>query len=358
MQTTKGSRAGRAIRKALLFVLIFAVIDFAAWNVMIPYASLAKVAWSDFRAAKDPGTVFVGSSYAQQGFDPLAFDDALAAGGDQSLRLSYNLGTAGQTLDLTAQSVSDVIASGAKRVVLAVGAHDFHSSVDVGGEVNYLLARDESKPLELMRSLAGFAFRPSVIGTKDSLNVFIPWTIAHVINPSTILKNLNSRMTNENRGYAAEKIIENWKYVGRGYGNYTTTLQPNDMGTTDAVFGKMTPDESMFRAFEQICTKCHEAGVELVVVSTPHPAYDIASMGEYYPAIMNRVQKIAEEQGATFYDFNNIKPEALTLQREDFWDFEHLGISGAKKFSTVFGEILAHHDAGEDVSTYFVGANS
>ncbi len=342
----------RMVRKALFFLLLFVVVDVIAGFVIGQYATLSAVAWSDFRSAENPCTVFVGSSFAERGFDAIAYDEERCASGASDTGLSYNIATSGQTLSMSFDSIDDAINAGVKRIVLGVGCESFRSVEYPRSDIPYLLARYEDRPLELLRQLADVALQPHIIGTKDSLNVLFPWVFDAETSRS-LIDNVRERLAGESRGKAAEKIIDHWYYKGRGYGNYDYTLKEDDKRTSTSCYGAIVPDEGTFVLFEQICQKCHDAGVDLVVVSTPHPDYDIASEGDAYNTIMARVQKTAQDRGATFFDFNRVIPQAMSLQREDFCDFEHLNLSGAEKFTRAFARVLTRYEAGEDTSTCF-----
>lgn len=82
----------------------------------------------------------------------------------------------------------------------------------------------------------------------------------------------------------------------------------------------------------KIIDLCRENGVELMLVKTPSNATEEEK--KYY----NSVQKIADEQGIAFVDYNmNYEEIGLDLAN-DFFDDSHLNVWGAEKFTRYFVE--------------------
>lgn len=82
----------------------------------------------------------------------------------------------------------------------------------------------------------------------------------------------------------------------------------------------------------KIIELCKEKNVRLLLVKAPSNATEKDK--KYY----NTVQKIAEENGLDFVDYNLCYEEIGLDMAEDFFDERHLNIYGAEKFSRYFAE--------------------
>ena len=90
--------------------------------------------------------------------------------------------------------------------------------------------------------------------------------------------------------------------------------------------------------------------MQLVVVVTPRPAFNVLAYGEKYPEQMSRLQQVVEESGATFIDANMAKITWYEPRDTDFYDGEHLNHDGASYFSQAFAQALEVLDAGGSIS--------
>ena len=102
---------------------------------------------------------------------------------------------------------------------------------------------------------------------------------------------------------------------------------------------------------QNICDLCREHGVQLVVVVTPRPAFNVLVYGEKYPEQMALLQQVTEQEGVAFVDANLLHAETYSPQDADFGDGEHLNHDGATRFSQAFAGVLQALDAGQDVGS-------
>ena len=333
--------------KLALLLVIALVANYLADFALGAYATLSGVAWEDFRAANRLDCVFVGSSYAERAFDPTVYDEVLGG-------RSVNLSTPGQMLSDSCDAAREAIdEKGARRIVVGIGIETFTTSVDPYSCVPFLRARYRDDPVGLAGELARLACDPEVITTKSSLNVLFPWTFTSVHSVSGILDNVQARIARAPLGPSAEKVIPGWHYVGQGYGNYDRTLDPASPDTTVSVYGIPEARQDCLDQLRELCMLCRERGVELVVVATPHPAFDLIALGEVYPTTMGSVRDLVEGEGAHYVDLSLARDEVLSLALEDFGDYEHLNFSGARLATRALADIVRRRDAGEDVSSDF-----
>ena len=319
------------------------------------YGSVSSVTWEDFRNAKHVDTVVLGSSYAQRAFDPLVLDDELNALTQTSTSSTINAATPGQCVQATFSTLKYAVEQKhVKRVIYGVGPEALNFPYILRTDVPYLYARYEHDPLQLAQKLVEEAFVRDNIGMKDSLNVFFPWVFIPARSPQLVKKNVIARLTNKPKYLAAEETVFRWHYVGKGYGSYDVVLSPDNKTTSASTYGMPTIDREALRTFREMLRYARAHNVEFICVATPHPAYDIASLGEEYDKVMGEIQKTAEDAGAVFIDANRVDPAKLCIPREGFHDFEHLNLEGAKIFSRYMASVIYRMDNARDVSADFL----
>lgn len=319
------------------------------------YGSVSSVTWEDFRNAKQVDTVILGSSYAQRGFDPLALDDELNVLTQTSTSSTINAATPGQCIQATFSTLKYAVEQKhVKRVIFGVGPEALSSAYSLRTDVPYLYARYENDPLQLAQKLVKEAFLPDNIYMKDSLNVFFPWVFIPARSPQLVAKNVIARLTNKPKYQAAEDTVFRWHYVGKGYGSYDVVLSPDDKTTSVSIYGMPSIDPLALRAFKEMLQYARAHNVEFICVATPHPLYDIASLGDEYDKVMSEIQKTTEAEGAVFIDANRVDPAKLCIPREGFHDFEHLNLEGAKIFSRYMASVIYRVDNARDVSADFL----
>ncbi len=319
------------------------------------YGSVSSVTWEDFRNAKQVDTVILGSSYAQRGFDPLALDDELNVLTQTSTSSTINAATPGQCIQATFSTLKYAVEQKhVKRVIYGVGPEALSSAYSLRTDVPYLYARYENDPLQLAQKLVKEAFLPDNIYMKDSLNVFFPWVFIPARSPQLVAKNVIARLTNKPKYQAAEDTVFRWHYVGKGYGSYDVVLSPDDKTTSVSIYGMPSIDPLALRAFKEMLQYARAHNVEFICVATPHPLYDIASLGDEYDKVMSEIQKTTEAEGAVFIDANRVDPAKLCIPREGFHDFEHLNLEGAKIFSRYMASVIYRVDNARDVSADFL----
>ena len=354
---TPTSRKPRAPRhgwhRALDVIVIVALIIGA--NVLITlgfelYSSLANVMWDEYRAASSESidTVIVGSSTGQRSFDPSVLDNTLGT-------TTFNMATPAQELDDSYTAAKQAIEDHhVKRVILALDYESVSTVKWPGSHVAFTRAKmaGESFP-QAVADYWKLLTSSSFFDGADSICALFPWGYNHVeLDTEHIATNFTDRVSDTTPVEAAERVMDGWTYYGNGYGNYDGVL---DYSTARdhlsvSVDGPADFDQQGLDWIQNICDLCRENGVQLVVVVTPRPAYNVLAYGEKYPEQMSRLQQVVEESGATFIDANMAKITWYEPRDTDFYDGEHLNHDGASYFSQAFAQALEVLDAGGSIS--------
>ncbi len=117
-------------------------------------------------------------------------------------------------------------------------------------------------------------------------------------------------------------------------GFYILTQEYDSAVHTDVSKEKATAElsEKNLTYLHKIIDLCKENGVELLLVKAPSNA--TLEEKHYY----NAVEKVAEERGVSFVDYNLMYSEIELDLEHDFYDATHLNVTGAEKFSEYFVE--------------------
>ena len=354
-------RAPRHGRRRALEVVVIALLIVAA-NVLINlgfelYGSLANVMWDEYRAAAGEGidTVVVGSSTGQRSFDPQVLDAALGTS-------TFNMATPAQELDDSCAAARQAIRDhNVRRVILAVDYESISTVNWPGSHVAFARAKMEGEPLpQAVADYWGLLTSASFFDGPDSISALFPWGYNHVeLDAEHIATNLRDRLGDTTSVQAAERVMDGWTYYGRGYGNYDGVLDYSMAQDHLSAAGDGPADFSQqgLDWIQDICDLCRENGVQLIVVVTPRPAFNVLSYGEKYPEQMSRLQQVVEQGGGAFLDANMAKGGWWEPQDTDFYDGEHLNHDGAARFSQAFAQALAALDAGGSAAdlTYAYG---
>ena len=349
MQTSKL----RSALIALAFIVIAALVNVGLTFALEPYGTITEVIWSQYRALQ-PGqidTLCLGSSYAHRSFDPAAIDSSLGS-------TSFNFATPAQSLDCSYDAIELAIREhGVRRVILGLGIETLPEKPWINTYITFKQAQMEGMDLAgKAHTLLSIPFHGSFFGGAASLGTFFPWAYNHVsLSPSAVIANIQARRT-LTLDEAAAANDPGMTAFGMGYCNYDTHLPYNWISPAQVSANRWdvsAPDEENLDALLRILELCQQEGVELYVVVTPRPSFEVLGFGEVYPANMSELQHIVEEGGGIYLDFNLIHADVYAPLDDDFGDPEHFNPVGAERFSQALGTMIARIDAGEDVTGDF-----
>lgn len=99
--------------------------------------------------------------------------------------------------------------------------------------------------------------------------------------------------------------------------------------------------EQSLEYFIKLIEFCQEKGIRMTVVTTPVPQVTIDENREAYQSANTYFEKLTEEYGVDYYDFNFIDGEGIDRNIDVFGDFEgHIYGNAADSFSTALGTYL------------------
>lgn len=347
--TSSFSFKQRVIRRcvaALIFMIVFCLINVALMCAFVPYSSWSLISWEAFNKASHVDTIITGSSYAERTINPTILDDKLHT-------TTYTVAVPLQSLHDSFHAIKKTHETrGISRVILGLrheSLWDDPNETDLKRHAIFSTGylSDLSLPYYL-KDVSQTVFDPHYFGKRDSLNYPVLWGY-HVNRKSDPLNNLSQRLSSTDR--IADSVIHyhTWHYYANGYGNYSSNTKWFDHGVdlnkrtlTPFEFGKLS-DEHM-KTYEEICKYCKEHNIELITVIAPYPSFVFVNDKGVYPSMMKPLEALAQKYGSRYIDLNLVKDNQYRPSLLQFYDVEHLNSSGADRVSALVADILSNTD--------------
>ena len=336
--------------KKFSYLVVLLLTNVVLSFLIEPEGGASGRTWAGYYQEENLDTIFVGSSVSQQTFIPEIFNDNMGV-------QAYNLGTPSQAIPQTLRAIEVVMEEHElQMVVFGMGFSSLKYGPIPEAELTFENARTSKKGgLEGVLDTLAYIYSEDVRGTENSINFLFPWLYNYEnYAKETLLKNAMTKI---------ENIKEYWENGSRdetdglrkGYRNDDVSVLNYDdkcVTNTHCIYGKDFVPE-MLEEFERMLKFCNENNLDLIIVNTPHPAFDVVSCYEYYEDNQNQLKAYCEKYDVDYYDFSLAKAEIFENRAEYFGDFEHLNKQGSEAFCQQLSEFLNRRKAGEDMDKYF-----
>ena len=351
--------SSRLLLAIAVALAIIAAANFALISVYAPYGSNSQVTWRDFRSAEgEVDTVLIGSSFAIYNINPYTVDEHLDA-------LTYNLSSPSQSIgDALLNLRCAVDERPIKRVILSIGYETFTQTPQIRVSLINMLARaDNQNPLKQIREFARLALLPQYRSSASSFEALLPWS--GLYSPEGAVSELQAiaqRKTDYPDPADLTSVFDAFSfYVGRGHvdrADYNVWVPWREQSLQVYERGA----EPLFKhenvqAFEALCDFCRDNNLQLYVLVSPRPSFEVQCLNEAYPTGMTQLQAIAQERGAAFIDYNLARPEFYRANIREFSDLQHLNRGGVRRWSERLARDISAVEAGDDISNSFFAYN-
>lgn len=336
--------------KKLRYLLVLVAVNMLLSFLIEPASGASGRMWSGYYDEQNLDMIFVGNSVCQQGFIPDIFNENLSV-------KAYNMGTPSQAVPQSMRAIEVALEEhDIKTVVFAIGFSSLKYEPISEAELTFESARTRQKGgIKGALATLSYMYSPEVVSQEESVNFLFPWLYNYEdYSKATMLKNATQKLEKW------KKRLETGNYdetegLNKGFRNDDTRVINYDEIWEDNSYCYY---ESYFNAemladFEELLSFCAEQGVDLIVLNTPHPSFDVVSCYEFYENNQEQVKEICDKYGVDYYDFSLIKSEIYEVQDENFVDYEHLNRAGAKEFCEKLCDFLKLRASGEDMSQYF-----
>ena len=319
--------------KGSAFIVIFVLLNLILTFALVPANGASEVMWNDYYEMEELDTIYIGSSVCLRSFNPFILDEQLGTN-------SFNMGTPSQPIDLTYLALKTAVEEhDIKRVYFGFGYFNLTMPNSQQSEAAFLQARNQRFSVgERFVANLSYMLSKDKIGESVSVNFIFPWVYNHVqLQVGAILQNIQAKLAGSSTEGLEMVNDEMRNYVGRGFGYYKGVIDYHNIGNDNSVthyYGEFRPE--LLRELDAICELCRENKIELVVINTPRPTFDVLAYGEEYYDTYLWLNEYLSERGAGYYDFNLARPEIYESRPEYYFNFEHSNQEGADAFSRCF----------------------
>ena len=330
--------------KAVAFLTVFVLINCILCFLLEPWRGASDRMWKGYYKEDHLDMVFVGTSVCQQTFIPRIFDHKMGVN-------SYNMGTPSQAVTQTKRAIEVAVEEHhVKKIIYGMGFSSFKFEQFPEAALTFESARVRNKGgvKGLIDTLA-YIYSKDVRDTDNSINFLFPWVYNYEdFSLETLKENATKKVERLKAGgkkYNKEKGYQN---DDKRVFNLDNRWETNTNQYYESYF-----NASMMKEFEQLLAYCKENEVELIIINTPHPAFDVISCYEYYEDNQKQFRSYCENYGAKYYDFSLVKPDVFENKIDYFCDYEHLNRKGSELFCKKLSDFLVEESTGKDMSQYF-----
>lgn len=337
----------------LAYLAVLLVMNMFLSFVLEPARGSSELMWKQYYKEDKIDTIFIGSSLCLTSFDPYIFDERLGVN-------SFNMGTPLQAMPQTVRSLEVAIADhDIKTVIFGMGFSTLKYEAVEEAELTYEKARAREKggTQGLVEGLK-YIYSDGVRADEKSINYLFPWLYNRVdLSPTAIINNVKLKVELLKEELAGVQNEADQAFH-KGYQNETHHVVDYNY-KWDGVSDFFYPEDfsaEMMAEFEKIICICQENRIDLIVVNTPHPSYDVISCFDYYDRNENEFEAVCDKYGVDYYDFSLAKPEVYIPKPEYYADYEHMNQAGSRIFSEQVCNLLIRREDGEDMDSYFYDA--
>lgn len=320
--------------KFLLFVLIFFIITIPLAFILKDDAdSYARVLFHEFYNQEKIDYIICGASHVSHGLEADTASEKLG-------KAVFNAGTPSQKIDGSYALLRQAVKLyKIEKVFLELDfavATDFDFSKRAGFKAEYIVAGG----IKDLKIKSDYLFQCS--SPKYYINSILPIGKDKLLtlNPKTVSKKVKALLTREYFKYQYED--EGSEYAGKGCVLDLEEI-PEGGFSNDSKEGKINileVSEDWKNTIEKIIDLCKKNNIELILYSMPCSDFYLNERGNY-DEYYSFCRDFAAEKGFSYYDFNLVRPEILSLRDSDYTDDNHLSKKGVYVWTDAFCDFFS-----------------
>ncbi len=312
----------KRLLKILSLIIVFVVIQQAAAWAVSPISFSHWVNHDIKEHRNEIDTLFLGASHMYIDLDPKLFDESAGIGS-----CTMNCGTTSQKISESYYYMKDL--------------YDYcpnMKNIFVDVYVGSFMDTQKSKGTDLQRKIV---MSDRFTGIKNKLAYvaaeFTADELPQLLFRSTYYKEhfyeipslIRTKLSDEYRSYEnVSELYEPYYYMGYVPYNKPTSGKldlPDNVELTENTDGKS------FEYLQKIIDFCRDKGLRLYFTQLPVSDSAYREESEYSVEIQKRILEISEKNGIEFININDRAVKSEVLDETDFYDAEHLAITGSKK---------------------------
>ena len=329
--------------KFLCFILCVCLVNGLMSFLLEPAKGASDMMWNSYYKQKEIDTIFIGSSLCSATFDPKVFEERLGA-------KAFNMGTPMQALNQNMSALETALEEHSiDTVIIGMGFFVLQEEVYEVAELTFEkeLSRNSGGFKGFLKSME-YIFSETVRNSEKSINYWFPWVYnAENYSLESMQKNVMSKIRIMQSD--SEEGID-----GKGYAPYTGIVDYNTASENNSYLTyEQGLQENLLEKFEELLLICKKENVDVIVVNTPHPEFDVLSCADTYAENDEKVKNLCKKYEVDYYNFSLAKPVLFDTKEEFFYDYEHLNYEGSQAFCTMFCDFLQMRNTDEDLDKYF-----
>ncbi|MCQ2591523.1 MAG: hypothetical protein MJ188_01960 [Treponema sp.] len=320
--------------KVILFFLIFFVLQFAIGRLLRgDVRSNTRVMMHELHSIDNLDTLFVGASHVYRSVQPDLIDKDLGTH-------SFVAASANQPLEGSFAIIKEakLYHPELKNIYVDIDYNLCFNSDD--DNVNLKSIYSVSKYLKNSKIKAEYLFSSTPV--KFYLNNILEIGKEKItLNPTKNLRTIKAYINGDywRYIYPIDKK-NNEEYMGRGFiAAKKTRKQMLYIASKHPYFEEEAVSEQWIETIFNIIDFCKQEDINLSFISVPESNYFILGTQNYddFRAFM---LNLLNESGCVYYDFNMMKEDLLPLEMADYYDDDHLNVSGSDKFCKAFTNVI------------------
>ena len=335
----------KQVRYLIFFLLVNVLLSF----MLEPARGASEMMWAGYYAQEEIDTIFVGSSLCQGTFDPEIFDERLGT-------KSYNMGTPSQALPQTLKALEVALEDhDIKTVIFGMGFSSLKLDALEEAELTFERARAQQKVgLETVEVALSYLYSDDVRNDEKSINYFFPWLYnREEISLEMISYNVSEKCKDIKNILQGKKEEEYASFKGYQSPGDDVVNYDNQWELNTYRYYEPELEPEMVECFKKMLEICRRKNVDIIVVNTPHPYFDVIACYEFYESNENEVEALCEKYGASYYDFNLAKTEVYEPKATYYRDYEHLNYEGSQAFCQSMCNLMLRRENGENLDDEF-----
>lgn len=336
--------------KSVCFILVLVLVNFLLSFMIEPEGGASKRMWAGYYSEKELDTIFVGSSLCQQTFIPEIFNKEMGI-------KSYNMGTPSQAIPQTRRAIEVAVKEhGIKTVIFGMNFSSLKYDPIPEAEMTFESARVRQKGgLAGVVDALSYMYSEGVCDEENSINFLFPWLYNYEnYSLDKVKENVTEKIeeikVELETGVRDETdgLLKGFRNDDTSIFNYDNKWVKNSYLSYEAYFSS-----EMLQEFEEMLMYCQQEGIDIIIINTPQPVFDVITCYESYEKNERRLLAICDKYNVDYYDFSLAKPELYEINAKYFCDNEHLNRQGAEDFCMKLAGILERRANGENLDEYF-----
>lgn len=317
---------------AVVLGLLCMIVKLCNYLVIDDTNSYTRLTLHEFyESDEEIDTIFLGTSHCFRAYDPVLYEKLTGES-------AFNLGSSSQNIDTSYFLLKEALKyQDIQKVYLDIYHIFLFFNPDNRELVEANIISDYMRP-----SINKLNFILKRSSSEHYTNSLMPFRREwQLLGDFEYLKeNIEKKKQDSYKNYDPV-IYDDEQYIEKGFVASYAELDPDVYEWIPKSEKVDLSDDTSFamRYLEKIVALCEKENIELIFLTAPSYK-EYLETKDSYEMIHDFVEKIAEEYGVVYWDFNMVSDEMLHMTAENFMDADHLNASGAEKVTGYLAKLV------------------